>query len=275
MSRRNLVIVRAGDNSVHPGWLADAERNFDIYVSYFGNEENRYAESADFHENRKGMKWPVLGELLQARPDLLERYDYFWFPDDDIVTDTDTINRMFDFAAAYRLALAQPALTRNSYFSWPLLLQDARHQLRYTNFVEVMVPVLDRAALRTCLPTFTENSSGWGLDFLWPTLLQSRGAQAIAIIDATAVFHSRPIGGGELYKATGTSAAAQDREALFKKYGLDAGVLANARHALGGVRFLPPGPLRAGLQALTQAYRRWNYRRLWRRAQARRPVEQG
>ncbi len=274
MSRRNLVIVRAGDNSVHPGWLVDAERNFDIYVSYFGNEENRYADSADFHENRKGMKWPVLGELLQAQPELLERYAYFWFPDDDIITDTATINRMFDFAAAYQLALAQPALTRNSYFSWPLLLQDPRYQLRYTRFVEVMVPVLDRAALRTCLPTFTENSSGWGLDFLWPTLLQSRGAQAIAIIDATAVFHSRPIGGGELYKATGTSAAAQDREALFKKYGLDAGVLADARHAHGGVRYLRPGPLRGWLQAAVQAYRRWNYRRLSRRALAHRQAPQ-
>lgn len=272
MSRRNLVIVRAGDNSVHPGWLADAERNFDIYVSYFGNEVNRYADSADFHENRKGMKWPVLGELLQAQPELLERYAYFWFPDDDIVTDTATINRMFDFAAAYQLALAQPALTRNSYYSWPLLLQDPRYQLRYSRFVEVMVPVFDRAALRTCLPTFTENNSGWGLDFVWPLLLRSRGEQAIAIIDATAVFHSRPIGGGELYGTTGTSVAAADRDALLRKYGLDAGVLADARHVTGGIRYHQPRLLYGWLHAAAHAVRGWNYRRRARRLLGRQPA---
>ncbi|WP_374248333.1 hypothetical protein [Thermomonas sp.] len=268
MSRRNLVVVRAGDNSVHPGWLVDAERNFDIYVSYFGNQENRYADSADFHENRKGMKWPVLGELLQAQPELLERYAYFWFPDDDIVTDTATINRMFDFAAAYQLALAQPALTRNSYFSWPLLLQDPRYQLRYTRFVEVMVPVLDRAALRTCLPTFTENSSGWGLDFVWPLLLRSRGERAIAIIDATAVFHSRPVGGGELYKATGTSVAECDKTALLAKYGLSPDVLADTRYFTGGIQLREAGTWRHALQSLSRSLRRWNYRRLARRARA-------
>ncbi|MCR6494953.1 hypothetical protein LJB71_00955 [Thermomonas sp. S9] len=75
--RRNLVIVRAGDNSVHPGWLAGSARDFDLFVSYFGNQPGRYAEQAEYHEDRKGMKWPVLGELLQAHPELVERYDYF------------------------------------------------------------------------------------------------------------------------------------------------------------------------------------------------------
>ena len=263
--RRNLVIVRAGDNSVHPGWLADADRNFDIFVSYFGNEQDRYKDSADYHENRKGMKWPVLGELLQARPELVERYAQFWFPDDDIVTDAATISRMFDFASAYRLALAQPALTRESYFSWPLLLQDVRYQLRFTRFVEVMVPVFDREALRTCLPSFTENNSGWGLDWLWPQLLADRGPEAIAIIDAVAVFHSRPVGGGELYKGSGTSVAESDRLALFAKYGLAPDVLADARHFSGGVRCTPPGPWAAPLQSFSHGLRRLNYRRLARR----------
>lgn len=271
MSRRNLVIVRAGDNSVHPGWLVDAERNFDVFVSYFGNQPDRYADGVEFHENRKGMKWPVLGELLQARPELVERYQYFWFPDDDIVTDTATINRMFDFAAAYRLALAQPALTRNSYFTWPLVLQDARYQLRYTRFVEVMVPVLDRAALRTCLPSFTESSSGWGLDSLWPALLAGRGEEAIAIIDAVAVYHSRPVGGGELYKNSGTSKANLDKDALFARYGLTTELLADARYFSGGVRRESPGWLARRLQAVSHALRRFNYRRLERRKRARQP----
>jgi len=37
MKRRNLVIVRAGNSSLHPEWLkGDGARNWDIVVNYFG-----------------------------------------------------------------------------------------------------------------------------------------------------------------------------------------------------------------------------------------------
>lgn len=268
--RRNLVVVRAGDNSVHPGWLLGGERNFDLYVSYFGNDTNRYADRAEYHENRKGMKWPVIGELLARQPELQERYDYIWLPDDDLVADAVTISRMFDYARAFGLALAQPALTRDSYYTWPLLLQDTRYLLRFTRFIEVMAPVFDRAALTACLPTFTESASGWGLDSVWPQLLQGRGGDALAIIDAAAVRHSRPVGGGELYKATGTSVAIGDRDAIFEKYGLSTECLADARYFQGGVRCVRPGPLARFVQDIGHAVRRMNYRRLWRRTLARR-----
>ncbi|MFN7136575.1 MAG: DUF707 domain-containing protein [Thermomonas sp.] len=271
--RRNLVIVRAGDNSVHPGWLAGPGRSFDLFVSYFGNQPGRYAEQAEYHEDRKGMKWPVLGELLQAHPELVERYEHFWLPDDDLVADTATIDRMFDFARAYRLALAQPALTRNSYYTWPLLLQDARYQLRFTRFVEVMAPVFDRDALRICLPTFTESTSGWGLDSLWPRLLAARGEQAIAIIDAAAVYHSRPVGGGELYKSTGFKAALVDEDRVMAKYGLDRRALVEARYFSGGVRQVRLPLWRRLLDPLSRSLRRANYRRLERRGQRARPEQ--
>jgi len=274
MSRRNLVVVRAGDNSVHPGWL-DGERDFDLYVSYFGNQPDRYADQAEFHENQKGMKWPVIGELIQRQSELLEQYDYFWFPDDDLITDTATINRMFAHARAFGLALAQPALTAESYRTWPLLLQDPRYLLRYTRFIEVMAPVFDRDALARCLPTCTESTSDWGLDSLWPRLLEDRGREALAIIDATAVYHSRPVGGGELYKTTGTSAAIGDRDALFARYGLGTEALADARYFQGGVQRQWQGPLANLLQSIGHGLRRWNYRRLWRRELARRSSGQG
>lgn len=263
--RRNLVLVRAGDQSTHPEWLEGADRNFDIFVSYFGKQEDRYADSAEYHENRKGMKWPILGELLQAHPELVDRYAYFWFPDDDLVASTETVNRMFDHAAAFQLALSQPALTRDSYFTWPLLLHDASYELRFTRFIEVMGPVFDRSALRVCLPSFTESTSGWGLDSLWPGLLADRGEEAIAIIDAAPVRHSRPVGGGELYKNTGMSVANQDKAALFAKYGLTVDVLADARYFSGGVRRVRPGWLATRLAAISRSLRQFNYRRLERR----------
>lgn len=247
---------------MHPDWLSDNDRGFDVFVSYFGDQPGRYAEDVEFYESRKGMKWPILGKLLQSRPDLVDRYDYFWLPDDDLMADTATINAMFDFAAAYRLALAQPALTRDSYFTWPLLLQDTRYQLRFTRFVEAMAPLFDRAALLACLPTFSESASGWGLDFLWPGLLAGRGESAIAVIDATPVRHSRPVGGGDLYKKTGMQAALRDKRVLFAKYGLDAGALAETRYYSGGVRQVRRPFLTRMLGEWLRMIRRANYRRL-------------
>jgi hypothetical protein len=43
MTRRNLVAVRAGDKSLHPHWLmGDGGRNWDLVVSYFGDDPGLY-----------------------------------------------------------------------------------------------------------------------------------------------------------------------------------------------------------------------------------------
>lgn len=36
---RYLIIARVGDNSLHPTWINSEKRNFDLFISYFGNEE--------------------------------------------------------------------------------------------------------------------------------------------------------------------------------------------------------------------------------------------
>src|SRR2546423_553078 len=41
--RRNLVIVRAGDTSLHENWLAGpVDRNWDLIVSYYGDDPERF-----------------------------------------------------------------------------------------------------------------------------------------------------------------------------------------------------------------------------------------
>ena len=192
---RNLVVLRAGDRSLHPEWMAGTPRDFDLLISYYGSEPDRYRADTPLWEARKGPKWPCIGELLQARPDLIESYDTFWFPDDDLSVDTATINRMFALFRGFALALGQPALTPESYHAHPMLLQKPDHVLRRTGFVEVMAPIFDREALRACLPSFGHSRSGWGLDWVWPRLVGEQRRQSIAILDATPVWHTRPLGG--------------------------------------------------------------------------------
>jgi predicted O-methyltransferase YrrM len=197
--RRNLVVVRAGDESLHPKWLNQADsRNFDIFVSYFGKIPGRFEEEAEYYESVKGLKWPILEVLLSQNSDLFSAYDACWFPDDDLLTDAETISQMFDLFHAHDLWLAQPALGPGSHLTYPVTTQIPHMKLRFTGFVEIMCPIFNRHALSILGPTFGSSASGWGLDFLWAHLLDYP-QDRIAILDETPVIHTRPIGGGSFY----------------------------------------------------------------------------
>jgi hypothetical protein len=64
---------------------------------------------------------------------------------------------------------------------------------RWVGFVEIMMPGFSTAALESLQHTLdlTETGWGWGLDSLWPKLL---GYENVAILDATPVIHTRPVG---------------------------------------------------------------------------------
>lgn len=272
--RRNLIIVRAGDRSLHPQWIADPDRDFDLFISYYGPRPDHYRADTPLWEARKGPKWPCIGELLAQRPELLERYDAFWFPDDDLSVDTATIERMFALFRGLGLALAQPALTPQSYHGHPMLLQRPGHVLRRTGFVEVMAPIFEREALRACLPSFTRSRSGWGLDFVWPRLVGAEGRQAIAILDATPVWHTRPLG-GELYRNHPEMDPARDVERLILEYDLSPEELATQYTWSAACRELaPPWPVRLlqGLRRLNRIRRMKRRIRRLRRAAAQRPT---
>ncbi len=221
-TRKNLVVVRAGDGSLHPKWLdAGRERNFDIFVSYFGNTPGRYRDEADYYEHIAGLKWPPIAKLFQTQRDFLSGYDACWFPDDDLLIDGFGINNMFDLFHEHDLWLAQPALAGTSHFTYPLTKQVHDAPLRFTNFVEIMCPLFNRHALAVLGPTFGSSISGWGLDFVWPHLL-GYPENRVAILDGTPVIHTRPVKSGSFYKHCanlGVDPEAELRQ-LLEKYGI-------------------------------------------------------
>jgi hypothetical protein len=64
--------------------------------------------------------------------------------------------------------------------------------LRYVNFVESMCPFFTREALATVAPLFTLGLES-GIDLVWCSLLPSPWLKC-AVIDATPVTHTRPVG---------------------------------------------------------------------------------
>jgi len=193
--RRNLVIVRAGDSSLHPTWLKGAaDRSWDLLVSYFGDDPRRFRDQDVVRVDGKGPKWPALHRLLTERADLLRRYDYVWLPDDDIACRARDIERMFSAMGRHDLLLGQPSLSSRSHFSWCITLRNPMTRMRWTNFVETMVPCFHRDLLARCLPMLAPYISGWGLDWAWPKQagLETR---RVAVIDEVCVTHTRPVGG--------------------------------------------------------------------------------
>ncbi|MFY8062409.1 MAG: hypothetical protein ACOVN2_01745, partial [Usitatibacteraceae bacterium] len=148
--RKNLVVLRAGDSSLHRQWLAGPTRDFDIFISYYGKTDGQYRGDGEHWEHRPGPKWSCIADLLDAHAPLLERYDAFWFPDDDLAADTSNLNKMFALFHGLDLKLAQPALTLESYYSWEQLLVRPDCLMRQVAFVEVMAPIFTSSSLQVC-----------------------------------------------------------------------------------------------------------------------------
>lgn len=190
---RNLIIVRAGDQSLHTGWLANPnERAWDVIVNYYGDNPDLYHDQGQIRIDSKGPKWPALHQLVNDHWERIQTYDYVWFPDDDLVSDAASVNKFFALCAEFALDLAQPSLTLDSIIGHPITVTNHAFLLRYTTFVEIMAPCFSQRFLQRCRSSFNTNISGWGLDFLWPSWAES--LDKVAIVDAVAVRHTRSRG---------------------------------------------------------------------------------
>jgi hypothetical protein len=218
LARKNLVIVRAGDTSLHEQWItAGEDRNWDLIVNYYGDDPNRFQSSEIRCIRSKSTKYPALQKLLIDIGEDVSRYGYVWLADDDLSCTQSDINQLFDICRQYRLHLAQPALTPDSHISHVLTLRNRSFTLRFSNFVEAMAPLFSMEFLQKAWPTFSEVQSGWGLDSLWPLLLPDW--KSIAIVDAVAVRHTRPVGGPNYsYLAERGINAYDEMRALCEKY---------------------------------------------------------
>ncbi len=208
--RRNLVVVRAGDASLHPTWLPlSGQRSWDLVVNYFGDDPHRHHAPDVQRIDGKGPKWQGLHRLFTAHPQLLERYDYIWLPDDDLLVNPPDIDRLFALMRRHDLLLAQPALTPQSHWSWTITLRNPATTLRHTNFVEVMLPCFRADLLRRALPGFAPYATGSGFDWAWPAMAGCDEGR-VAVLDTVTATHTRPFGGPNYAFFAGHGYGAED-----------------------------------------------------------------
>jgi hypothetical protein len=218
--RRDLVIVRAGVRSLHPAWLKGSDdRSWDLVVSVYDDADFDHGDDVVIARDPGG-KWDGVSKYL-LRSGALDRYDHIWLPDDDIATNGAAISAMFAQMRRFDLDIAQPSLTWDSYFTHFVTLSCPGLRLRYTNFVEIMIPCVKSALLRAVLPDFADSMSGFGMDPIW-CRLSSEPAFKAAILDGVAMRHTRPVGGGlhKMMREQGRSAK-DEAARLARAYGVD------------------------------------------------------
>jgi hypothetical protein len=202
-SRSALIIGRVGDGSLHRHWLLGSgarSRRFDLHLSYYGEQPDPFPDSPSdvTISHDPGAKFPGLTTCIQKLGDRLDAYNWICFVDDDVWARCAIWNRYFDVLDGLSPELSQPALMWRSFYTYEITLRRPHLMARWTNFAEIMNFCFRQDFFQRVKGTFSQSVSGWGLDFLWASLVENK-EHGIAIVDASPVLHTRALGHGGLY----------------------------------------------------------------------------
>ena len=102
----------------------------------------------------------------------------------------------------YKFDLFQPALVDNgpNYVVHNVLKTNKKCKFRYTDFVEIMIPIFSIKALSKSYHILVDPKikSAWGIDYVIPSKILHR--RNIAVVDSISVIHTKPLGALNLQK---------------------------------------------------------------------------
>lgn len=234
LPRASLIVLCAGDTSLHQKgkfhWCS-SHRTYDVAILYYGDDVHKiceYNQEADYFYCQKGPKWSLVRIFLQQNRAVCTQYAFVAFPDDDLQITVDQWNTMFDQGAQHKLDVFQPSLVNNGpqYIKHTHLVSEPQCALRYTNFVEIMVPVFSQRAIQKAWALLTDKQlkSGWGVDYVLPAAVLphrrydvppdhclNRHTYVFAVVDMVAITHTKPL--------SNTSHAT--KSSFYKTFGID------------------------------------------------------
>ena len=178
-----LVFTSAGDNAKLHNWLK-GYRNFDLWVSYYGDKKNRYKDHSDFYIAKKGGKFPGLLYVYQNWENIINHYQAIIVMDDDIIINGSAISRLFEIREQYDLWLLQPAFNPIGKISHRITREKPFTFLRYTNFIEVTCPLFRKDKLDAFMKIYDPVLVGYGIDHWYMNLLLPDINKKVAIVDA-------------------------------------------------------------------------------------------
>lgn len=178
-----LVFTSAGDNSNINCWL-DGVKNFDLWVTYYGENQGKYSNLSDIYNIRKGGKFPNFYFAFNKWREIFNNYEAIMIMDDDIIIDGTNISRLFEIREKFDLWILQPAFSPNGKISHAITCVNSATSLRFTNFIELNCPLFKKDKLDLFMKVYDPILVGWGIDWWFLDVIRTDNYRRIAIIDS-------------------------------------------------------------------------------------------
>jgi hypothetical protein len=187
----NLLFTSAGDNTNFDELWINDNQEYDIMVVYYGNKQesyDKYSKKVDWILKRKGSKFQNFHHIYKNHKDIIDKYDRYFILDDDIIFDYKDINKMFYLSRKHDFWICGPTYKKSPEckISYKETLSRANENIlfRYTNFVEVGVPLFNKEALDKFMKIYDPVLIGWGIDFLYIWICDMNNKKRFALIDS-------------------------------------------------------------------------------------------
>lgn len=233
INNKNLIIAPCGNksNCLIDYWYSNYEKKeFDVCILFYDKHIDfidRF-NKVEYFYHLMDFKYKMIYNLVNnINSEIVEKYKYFYFLDDDIEIDTESINKIFQLSKVFDISIASASLTSDSFYSWKLFKNQKHTLCRFVGQIEVMAPIFSKESLLICLPTFIENDSSWGIELMWSKLL-GYPQNKMVVFDCVEMKHSNPVGHGDLYKKL-TVKAEFDLSEVMNKYNLKTNLVEYSR----------------------------------------------
>ena len=184
----NLIVVRASDASIHERWLTGVERNFDLMVSYSGDQPGRFGQGVEYYVQMKGPEWPGHHAILSHYMKLIGNYERIAIVRDDIDADAAVWKALLYCAEWFGIDILHPSVSGTA--ATDLTRPHPGCILRYVNVVDSLAPIFSRRALERVMGTFSSGLPEGELPLAWSRYL-TWPEYRCAIVDTASVTRTR------------------------------------------------------------------------------------
>ncbi|WP_083250714.1 DUF707 domain-containing protein [Acidihalobacter aeolianus] len=187
--RKHDYLLYIQTNGNHNREMHHVNRNYDILLAFY--EGCCDGADSEYCVEHKGTKITAISAILKANGDLIYRYKYVLFLDDDVFLSHFDINNLFEIADKNSLKLCQASLSKDSHTGLKVLyhVDESPYAFRFVSGVEIMMPLFSTDALKCVEPLFANSISGWGLDIRVGITIRDLYGETVAVVDSVQAVH--------------------------------------------------------------------------------------
>lgn len=192
MFRKNCIFTSAGNKNNIAEWLSGSDRSWDLISVFYGDDvsvQEQVKKNSDIFFARKGGKFQNLFSLYTDFPSILDQYDRVWVIDDDIKISPSQIETMFKISEDWDFWVCQPSFNSTGKVSHAVTQHQPTSFLRIVDFVEVNCPLFRKDKLIRFLSEYDGSLVGWGIDYWYGHVLESKKRNHFAVIDVVSVIN--------------------------------------------------------------------------------------